>query len=106
MRTDRSASASLPSVSDDARLARDLSALAHETRLDVLRLLMTRDRLSPRQATDLLDRGSLGSVSYHFNVMAESGLIRQTHVEPVRGAVQHFYTLTQRGRALGQTLLD
>jgi DNA-binding transcriptional ArsR family regulator len=37
---------------------------------------------------------SLGVVAYHFRMLRDYGLVSLDHMEPRRGALQHFYVLT------------
>lgn len=75
------------------------AAVGHPIRLQVLELLELADgSRSPKQLADLLGDQSLGVVSYHVRVLADDRLIRQTRTRPRRGAVEHFYALTPRGR--------
>ena len=48
---------------------------------------------SPREVTDRLD-DTLSNVSYHFRVLADSGVLRLVRTRPVRGSTQHFYGVT------------
>jgi DNA-binding transcriptional ArsR family regulator len=48
---------------------------------------------SPREVSERLD-DSLSNVSYHFRVLADSGLLKLVSTKPVRGSTQHFYGMT------------
>lgn len=74
-------------------------ASAHPTQIAILELLhVVHDRSDPaRSPTDLaavLD-APLGVVAYHVRMLAGRGLIRETRTVPVRGALQHYYALTE-----------
>lgn len=98
----------LNNISDAVHL---FSAVGHPTRLRILVVFANRSEWSPKRMTDALPHQegsgalkleSLGNVSYHFRVLEKAGLIRPTRQRPVRGASEHFYRITARGRrALG-----
>jgi DNA-binding transcriptional ArsR family regulator len=67
-----------------------LVALGHPTRRQILREMHDRPPSSPRQITERLDE-TLSNVSYHFRVLAESGVLELVRTKPVRGSTQHFY---------------
>jgi hypothetical protein len=55
--------------------------------------------VSPRAFTRS-HRASLAAASHHFRMLARAGLIQLLRTEPRRGAVEHFYVLSGRGRAV------
>jgi DNA-binding transcriptional ArsR family regulator len=67
-----------------------LVALGHPTRRQILREMDGRPPTSPREITEKLDE-TLSNISYHFRVLAESGVLRLVTTRPVRGSTQHFY---------------
>jgi len=74
-------------------------ASAHPIQIAILELLaVVADRSDPaRTPTDLaavLDK-PLGVVAYHVRMLAGRGLIHQVRTQPVRGALQHYYTLAE-----------
>ncbi len=70
------------------RLAR---VLAHDLRLQIMRLSIERsDPVSPREASEELS-AVLGTVAYHFRVLADVDALEPMGTRPVRGATQHFY---------------
>lgn len=91
-------------MTDQEKLAKELAGLGHPTRLVIVGLLGDATTLSPRQATDLIDGPKLGAVAHHFRALSTAGLVEQVRTRPVRGAVEHFYSLTERGRQLAATL--
>ena len=71
----------------DPRIAR---ALSHSLRRSVLGLLMERTEASPNEmATEL--GASLGTVSYHVQILRELECIELVRTEPRRGAIEHYY---------------
>lgn len=95
----------LSKMNDAVRL---FSAVGHPTRLRILVLFAEgRVEWSPKRMTDVLPQQvgsavlkaeSLGTVAYHFRELDKAGLIRLTRQRPVRGASEHFYRITARGR--------
>lgn len=70
-----------------------LVALAHPTRRRILRAMHGGPPASPRELSERLD-DSLSNVSYHFRVLADSGVLELVSTRPVRGSTQHFYGVT------------
>ena len=68
-----------------------LIALRHPLRRQILRTIVKRDRISPRQISDEL-REPLSNVSYHVRVLADCRVITLVDTAPVRGSMQHFYS--------------
>lgn len=68
-----------------------LVALGHPVRRQILRALSGGEQpASPRQVSAQLDE-TLSNVSYHFRVLAETGVIELVSTRPVRGSTEHFY---------------
>jgi DNA-binding transcriptional ArsR family regulator len=67
-----------------------LVALGHPTRRQILREMSGQPPTSPRQISEKLDE-TLSNVSYHFRVLADSGVLELVTTRPVRGSTQHFY---------------
>jgi len=101
--TDRS-TPTAPS-SNPRALARTLRALAHPTRLRALAAFHDGE-LSPVELARLLDepRVSLGALAYHVKRLAAAGLIELSGTIHRRGAVEHRYAITARGRAVARIL--
>lgn len=80
----------------DPRLVK---ALDHVLRQHIL-LAAVAGEISPKRLSEALNEG-LSQVSYHFKVLREDcdGIIEETHTEPRRGAVEHYY------RASAKTLI-
>lgn len=71
-----------------------LDALRHPLRRWLLRLYLEEgERLSPKELA-LVMKQSLSTVSYHARKLKELGALELVHLEPVRGAVEHFYEAT------------
>jgi DNA-binding transcriptional ArsR family regulator len=69
----------------------------HPLRLAILDHLSEVGVASPSQM-HLLFKEPLGNVSYHVKTLAEAGLLDLSHTEPRRGAVEHYYCLSERAR--------
>lgn len=69
----------------------------HPLRVDILELLARGGETSPKDIANQLDE-DLGVVSYHVKALAARGLVRETRTEPRRGALAHFYVLTDKAR--------
>lgn len=80
-----------------AAAVRLMNEMGHPLRAEVLVELRDKGITSPAKFATAHEL-SLGVVSYHFRVLADRKLIRQTRTRPVRGAVEHFYGITKRGR--------
>src|SRR2546430_5151305 len=78
-------------------------ALSHPTRMGILERLEEVGQTSPSEAADG-GTASLPAVAYHMRELKSAGLIRPTITRPARGAVEHFYELTDRGHAAVQAI--
>lgn len=89
------AASHLPALVDP----RLVKALDHVLRQHIL-LAAVQGEVSPVELSKALDEG-LSQVSYHVKVLRDEceGMIEETHTEPRRGAVEHYY------RASAKTLL-
>src|SRR3954451_748474 len=79
---------------DETSEARIAKALAHPLRARILQRLGERVA-SPGELAVELD-APLGVVSYHVRMLRDYECIELVRTEPVRGALQHFYTATAR----------
>jgi DNA-binding transcriptional ArsR family regulator len=70
-----------------------LIALRHPLRRDILRAMVEKDPISPRQISNVL-KEPLSNVSYHVRVLADCGAVALVDMTPVRGSMQHFYSPT------------
>jgi DNA-binding transcriptional ArsR family regulator len=73
----------------------------HPTKVEILEYLEANGTASPKQMADALDM-PLENVSYHVRDLADSErwvplppLISLAGTQPVRGALEHFYRLTE-----------
>lgn len=73
------------------QIARDT---LHPTQLAILEHLR-RGSASPVQIAAATGE-SLGNVSYHMSRLLSKHLVKRTRTRPVRGALEHFYTLNGR----------
>lgn len=80
-----------------------LVALRHPLRRRILREMETREPISPRELSQLLDQ-PLSNVSYHVRVLADCGAVKLVKTKPARGSVQHFYAATVRAPWARQVL--
>lgn len=80
-------------VSIDQRLAK---ALSHATRARILAVI-GEGSTSPKQLAERLGEDVRG-VAYHVRVLHRLGCIELVETKQRRGAVEHFYTVTERGR--------
>ena len=57
--------------------------------------------LSPKELVDVVrPTVTLGTLSHHTRELRAAGLLTGAGTRPVRGAIQHFYRLSDRGREL------
>jgi len=71
-----------------------MKALSHETRVQILSLLVDGE-WSPNMLSKELDI-HLSKISYHIKELRDYELIELTKTEPRRGAVEHFYKAVER----------
>jgi DNA-binding transcriptional ArsR family regulator len=73
-------------------------ALSHPERIRLLQLLAE----GPTSPSDgaAVTSASIGVLAYHMGELKAAGLIRVASARRVRGAIQHFYELTDDGRAV------
>jgi DNA-binding transcriptional ArsR family regulator len=74
-----------------------LRGLAHVDRLQIIRLMADGKERSPRMLTDFLAPVQLGAVAYHVRFLRDRDLLKQVREEPRRGALEHFYAITDEG---------
>jgi DNA-binding transcriptional ArsR family regulator len=70
-----------------------LVALGHPTRRRILREMNGGPPASPRELAEQME-DSLSNVSYHFRVLAGSGILKLVSTKQVRGSTQHFYGMS------------
>jgi DNA-binding transcriptional ArsR family regulator len=92
----------LPTSSNEVeRIAASFKGLAHPTRLRILEALRARDSMSPTQIRrEAEPKVALGTVSHHMRELVTLGLVAPAGTRAARGAVEHFYKLSPRGRRL------
>jgi DNA-binding transcriptional ArsR family regulator len=90
----------LADYAERERLAASLAGLGHPTRLLILQALRRGRVLSPAQMAPLEPLSSLAVVAYHARELRDRDLLALARTRQVRGAVQHFYRLSPRGREL------
>jgi DNA-binding transcriptional ArsR family regulator len=89
------------SSSADELLAKQLSALAHPLRLQIMRAACLRENpaCTALEASRAL-RTSLPLISYHARILRDAGMLTTVELVHRRGAVQHRYEPTNRGERL------
>jgi DNA-binding transcriptional ArsR family regulator len=70
-----------------------LLALRHPLRRRILREMVGKETISPRELSAVL-REPLSNVSYHVRVLADCAVATLVSTKPVRGSMQHFYCAT------------
>jgi DNA-binding transcriptional ArsR family regulator len=85
----------------DVLLAKQLSALAHPIRLQIMRAACANENpvRSSVEASRLFN-ASLQLISYHARILRETGMLTTVELVQRRGAVQHRYEATERARRL------
>lgn len=90
----------------DAKVNVLTQGLAHPLRRSILYYLAAEANgnkpTSPNELSKALDE-ALTNTSYHVRQLAEKGLIDLADTKPRRGALEHYYQLTQLGRMAVQT---
>lgn len=69
-----------------------LVALQHPLRREILKAMVGKPRVSPRQIADQISE-PLSNVSYHVRVLRQHEAVQLVDQEHVRGAVQNFYRM-------------
>lgn len=82
-----------PRRTDSLSPEKILRLIAHPQRVEILDRLATRGKASPREIADELG-AELGTVSYHVRTLHGAGLIEAAGTVPRRGAIEHFYRVT------------
>ena len=81
-----------------------LTALRHELRRRILRVMADGEPISPCQLSDRLG-ASVSNVSYHVRVLARHAVVESVEDRQVRGATQHFYRFA-RGAEWAKKVLE
>ena len=74
-----------------------LQGAGHPDRAAILKALSEEPRLSPSE-TSARTGLALGNVSYHYRELLKRELIYLVDTQPRRGALEHFYALSPKGR--------
>jgi DNA-binding transcriptional ArsR family regulator len=71
-----------------------ITALAHPIRANVVFALADSDQ--PRSPVELARQlgGTIGNIGHHVRVLRDLGAVRLVHTRQRRGAIEHFYRLT------------
>lgn len=90
------------------------AAVGHPTRLRILVAFVQHHKeWSPSRLTNALPHEpgsgvlrmeSLGTIAYHFRALEKAGLLVVVRERSVRGASEHFYRITNRGRRVLEVL--
>jgi DNA-binding transcriptional ArsR family regulator len=94
----------LPTKTSLEELADLLKSLGHIDRLQIVRLMADGKERSPKMLADFLAPTKLGAVSYHVRDLRDKGLLTVVREEPRRGAIEHFYVLTEEGKRMKKWL--
>lgn len=90
-----------PDIEDLASL---LKGLANIDRLQIIRLMSDGRERSPTMLADFLAPAPLGRISYHVRCMVERELLTLVRTEPRRGALEHFYVISDEGKRMKKWL--
>jgi DNA-binding transcriptional ArsR family regulator len=82
--------------SPEEELASLARLLAHPIRVKILDLLREGDA-SPSDLTPQIGQ-SLGTVAYHFKLLADQGALKLVSTRQVRGALEHTYGISAQAR--------
>lgn len=81
------------------RFAALFAKIGHPVRLLVL-LAASDGEVSPVRFAGANGDASLGVASYHFRELADLGLIEERRTIQRRGATEHIYVITEKGRRM------
>jgi hypothetical protein len=82
-----------------------LRSVGHPMPIAILEHVDEAGEASPRAFTRS-HRAPLAAASHHFRTLDHAGLIQLLRTEPRRGAVEHFYVLSDRGHAVLRLAAD
>lgn len=80
-----------------------LGGVAHPDRLRIIKLMRDGKVRSPKAMAAALEL-PLGVTAYHVRFMAERDVLALHHTEPRRGALEHFYVLSEHGMDIKKVL--
>lgn len=72
-------------------------ATGHPLRFKILLAIQKAGQAGPKGLSELLEE-SLPLTSYHVKILKKGGLLELVGTEPRRGAIAHFYELTDKSR--------
>lgn len=81
-----------------------LKGMGHLERLQIVALMADGKERSPKMLTAFLAGPQMGKVSYHVRFLRDHNLLRESRVEPRRGALEHFYVITEEGKRMKKWL--
>jgi predicted ArsR family transcriptional regulator len=90
----------------DRRVAEAVSfgkAISHPLRIEILGCFTGSSQRSPTELAAILG-GSLNLTSYHVRLLEKQGVLEVVRTEPRRGALEHFYAPTRKGRRFRSAL--
>lgn len=93
------------SRSSAGRVAAIGKALAHPMRVEILDGVGRMGRASPADLSRL-GIATCSHINYHMLELAKAGAVREKSTCQVRGATQHFYTLTPLGHLVVGLIAD
>lgn len=67
----------------------------HKIREEILLHLLRVSEASPTTTREVIKQ-SLGNTSYHYKTLLDWGFVEESKTEPRRGALEHFYVLTDK----------
>jgi DNA-binding transcriptional ArsR family regulator len=87
------------------RVSKVMRAASHPVRVTAL-AAFSQGEFSPIELSRALDHSewTLGVIAYHVRVLAATGLIELAGTIQRRGAIEHVYALTRKGRALADAV--
>lgn len=80
-------------------------ALSHPLKVKTIGHLARCEKASPSEMADVFG-APLGNVAYHVRQLHQLGVVAKAGQRPVRGAVEHYYRLSDEGARSLQGLMD
>jgi DNA-binding transcriptional ArsR family regulator len=81
-----------------------LAALGHPLRRRILRRMRDEEMMSPRRLAREFEL-PVSNIAYHVRVLADCGALTLVQVQPVRGAIKHYYQSSVKA-PWAQTIID
>lgn len=86
-------------------LATSLLGFGHPIRIRIVIALRAKGAVkSPSELANMLTPTPLGVTSYHVRMLKQYGMLELVRTEPRRGAVEHYYKLTDEAHRLRKLL--